>query len=115
MSVRTETGTPVGTNIPHQAVIPLSAEIMERLPTGHVSGKVLKRVSHLFTIFANSLEECNSKTVAFIEAIRRIPPQVVEAIQTESHLEEYEIFLTEELERTREQLTHAREEIQSAG
>tara|TARA_R110000803_G_scaffold5387_3_gene17738 strand:+ start:48 stop:383 length:336 start_codon:yes stop_codon:yes gene_type:complete len=111
MSVQTEdTGTTTG-NIPHQAVIPISAEIMERLPTGHVSGKVLKRVSHVFTVFGNSLKDCTERTEGFIEAIRHIPTEIVEKIREEAALEEYETQLTTELQRVREQLTNVREQV----
>ena len=77
---------------------------MERLPTGHVTGKPVAKVVHVFTVFGQSLEDCTKRTKAFIEAIRRIPPKTVEQIQLEGSLLEYEEFLIEELERTREAL-----------
>ena len=56
-------------SIPHQAVILVKAEVMERLPNGKVSGVPKKIISRVYTVVGNSYNECVENTNVFIDNI----------------------------------------------
>lgn len=70
-------------NIPHQAEILFYAEIMQRLPDGRTSGRNLETVSHVFTLFGDSLDDCTNQVRAFLKAIRAIPEETIKQIAIE--------------------------------
>lgn len=51
---------------PHQAVILVRAEIMERLPSGDVSGRPVETTSKVFTVLGNTFEECKENLRKFL-------------------------------------------------
>jgi hypothetical protein len=55
--------------IPHQAVILVKAEIMERLPNGKVSGIPKKIISKIYTVMSDSYIDCVKNTNEFINNI----------------------------------------------
>ena len=60
-------------SIPHQAIVnvQIRGEVCERLPTGQV-GKPkskVRRVSRLYTVVGNSLEECEQKAEKLLRSI----------------------------------------------
>ena len=54
---------------PHQAVILIRTEIMERLPNGYVTGLTAAKDSTIVNIFGKDFEECKEKTERFIRLI----------------------------------------------
>lgn len=54
---------------PHQAIILVSAEVMERLPNGMVTGVPKKHVNKLFTVLGKNLQECEQNLNLFMEKI----------------------------------------------
>jgi hypothetical protein len=59
-------------NIPHQSVVYIKAEIMDRLPDGRVSGQAVEKLSQLFTFKANSQEEVTQLTKEFLEKVTEL-------------------------------------------
>lgn len=55
--------------VPHQAVVLVKAEIMQRLPDGKVSGRPIKTISKLYTFTGMSPEECELKVNEFLERL----------------------------------------------
>lgn len=54
-------------NAPHQAIISLTIEIMERLPDGHVTGFPVERFGKIYTVTGKNLEECKEELDKFIK------------------------------------------------
>jgi len=54
---------------PYRAVINIKCEIMERLPSGHVTGIPKKRISKVHVIDGDSLEDCAKQTKAFLSKL----------------------------------------------
>jgi hypothetical protein len=54
---------------PHQAIITLSVEVMERLKDGRVSGIPIDKSSKLYTVTGKNLEECKEKVNEFIQRL----------------------------------------------
>jgi hypothetical protein len=46
---------------PHQAIITINCDIMENLPSGHVSGFVIKKLTKLLSVKGKDYEECLKK------------------------------------------------------
>ena len=55
---------------PHQAIISVKVEIMERLPDGKVSGRLVSQSNELFTTTGRNLEECNKNVEKTINNIK---------------------------------------------
>lgn len=51
---------------PHQAIITLHIDIMERLEDGRVTGIPVKRINKLYTVVGKNLQECEEKVNNFI-------------------------------------------------
>ena len=60
------------TKIPHQSVLVLQGEVMERLPDGRVFPKAIKKYEEIFSFKANSLEECETITEEFIKEVKQL-------------------------------------------
>ncbi len=69
--------------IPHQTIMQFKGEVMARRPDGKVNPLPLHTVSKIYTLFADSVEECKAKTEAFAEAINRIPEETIQEIMKE--------------------------------
>ena len=54
---------------PHQAVILVRAEIMERLPTGEISGLPCAKDSKILTCFGKDFQECQDRVEKFLEQL----------------------------------------------
>jgi hypothetical protein len=54
-------------NAPHQAVISVIIEVMERLPDGKVTGLPVSRTARLYTVTGKNLEECQKEVTRFME------------------------------------------------
>jgi len=59
----------INKNSPHQAVISINYEIMERLETGQVTGLPVKRGSKVFTVIGKNFEECSNNLNKFMEKL----------------------------------------------
>jgi hypothetical protein len=46
---------------PHQAIITINCDIMENLPSGHVSGLTIKKLTKLLSIKGKDFDECLQK------------------------------------------------------
>lgn len=46
--------------VPHQAIISVNIDIMERLPDGRVTGLPIKRLGKIFTVTGKDLAECEA-------------------------------------------------------
>lgn len=56
-------------NAPHQAVITVNIEIMERLDSGQVSGLPVKRLTKLYTVTGDNYTKCMNNIDKFLEKI----------------------------------------------
>ena len=56
---------------PHQAVILVTTEIMERLHDGRVAPLPIEKMSAVYTIIGKNLEECREKTETFLERLQK--------------------------------------------
>ena len=56
-------------NAPHQAVILIKAEVMERLPTGEVSGLPCAKDSKIITAFGKDFNQCRERVEKFLEQL----------------------------------------------
>ena len=55
---------------PHQSIIVIKTEIMERLKDGRVTGIPVEQESRVYTFVGNNREECRKETYKFLEKIR---------------------------------------------
>ena len=60
---------PPNDNCPHQAVILISAEIMERLPNGMVTGVPKESLNKIFTVLGKTKQECSDNLAKFLDKI----------------------------------------------
>ena len=56
--------------IPHKAVVTVKAEIMEVLPTGHVTGVPKNTIKKIVVIDGTSLEDCEQKVLALFNKVK---------------------------------------------
>ena len=61
--------TEKNTNVPHQAIISVTVDIMERLDNGMVTGIPVKRFGKLYTVIGDTYEECEEKLNTFMEKL----------------------------------------------
>lgn len=57
-------------NAPHQAVISITCQIMERLPTGQVTGIPVKRIGRVYTVNGRNRLECEENLQKFLEKLK---------------------------------------------
>lgn len=58
--------------IPHQSVIVITADIMERLSNGKVTGLPIKKISGMYTIKGNSRNEVIDKSEQFLGEVKKL-------------------------------------------
>jgi hypothetical protein len=56
-------------NAPHQAIISVSCQIMERLPTGQVTGIPIANIKKLYTIIGKNRMDCEEKVKKYLEKL----------------------------------------------
>ena len=59
-------------NAPHQTIILIQAEVMERLHDGRVSGIPVDRSSKVYTITGKNYEDCKKQTEEVIQKINEV-------------------------------------------
>ena len=57
-------------NAPHQSIIVVTSEVMERLKDGRMSGIPVDKSNDLFTIYGKNFEDCQEKTNQAIQKIK---------------------------------------------
>ncbi len=55
--------------VPHQSIILIRAEVQQQLSSGMVSGQPTKIISKLLTVLGKNRDECITKTEKFIKEI----------------------------------------------
>ena len=55
---------------PHQAIISLTIEMLERLPDGKVCGPPVERFGKVYTVIGKNYEECKNELNRFMEKLK---------------------------------------------
>jgi len=60
----------VNPNAPHQAIISLVVEVLERMEDGSVIGPPTERFGKVYTVVGKNLEECKQELNRFMEKLK---------------------------------------------
>lgn len=72
MSITPESTEKSNSEAPHQSILVVETKVMERLPTGQVTGISKRTTNDIYTFIGKNAADCISQTNSFLQQIREL-------------------------------------------